>query len=576
MDCGAFISDKLSHDVLTNLDEFIEHMIKCRNIPGMNLAIVHNNETLLTKGYGYSNLEKKTTINDKTLFSVASLTKAFTTTLLGQTLQDKGLSWNTPVRRILGEDFYFNDTLRTNQTTLGDLASHSLGIPSHNYVRLSILKRKELIERLRFLKATKNFRKSWSYNNLMYGLLSHVTEKLGNEEWEAMITDKIFNPLEMKSSNFMHKVDLYDSDIATSYIEDENANHTLQAVSNELHSTWGILGGTGSIISNAEDMAKWLHFLLKEGISVDGKRVMDSKVFHETQTPVNIIPQSKSDALYRQPAIPLTYEHGKYGYGWRIGYYKGFKMILHTGSSWGYGALLTLMPDLNIGIYTNINGGDNGYHGRRLLHMYIIDILSSNESWINQDTMCNFPKEAKLYEKTPSYRIHLESITDFDVDFDVEGFSTYEKKFAKDDIEINQYVGKYGNWGYGNVSVTIKNGELYLLYGEIGIWKLYQITNAIFAAKAQDAIWALDMDCVIFGKDEASKMITHIKVPLEKSDPQTFYRDLTMENTPPPANPNIGIPCENNGYRSLSFNYMLLIACIFTILLSSFTSASLW
>lgn len=31
-------------------------------------------------------------------------------------------------------------------------------------------------------------------------------------------------------------------------------------------------------------------------------------------------------------------------------------MVLHTGTSWGYGALLTLIPDLDISIYTSISG----------------------------------------------------------------------------------------------------------------------------------------------------------------------------------------------------------------------------
>ena len=36
--------------------------------------------------------------------------------------------WDTPVREILGDEFYFFDGLRTNQTTLRDLASHATGL----------------------------------------------------------------------------------------------------------------------------------------------------------------------------------------------------------------------------------------------------------------------------------------------------------------------------------------------------------------------------------------------------------------------------------------------------------------
>ncbi len=43
-------------------------------------------------------------------------------------------TWDTPVREILGNDFYFFDGLRTNQTTLRDLASHATGIYRNDFL----------------------------------------------------------------------------------------------------------------------------------------------------------------------------------------------------------------------------------------------------------------------------------------------------------------------------------------------------------------------------------------------------------------------------------------------------------
>ena len=39
------------------------------------------------------------------------------------------MSWDTKIRDVLGEDFYFNDGLRTSQGTLKDLVAHRLGMP---------------------------------------------------------------------------------------------------------------------------------------------------------------------------------------------------------------------------------------------------------------------------------------------------------------------------------------------------------------------------------------------------------------------------------------------------------------
>ena len=53
----------------------------------------------------------------------------------------------------------------------------------------------------------------------------------------------------------------------------------------------------------------------------------------------------------------------------------GLPIITHTGTSWGYGALVTLVPDLHLAIHTSITGPDTGYKGRRNIHMYIMDLL---------------------------------------------------------------------------------------------------------------------------------------------------------------------------------------------------------
>ncbi len=72
------------------INDFVAKIMSCRAIIGMNLAVVKDRTTLMTEGYGVIDLDKKTPVNSKTLFGIASLTKAFTTTLLGQILADNG------------------------------------------------------------------------------------------------------------------------------------------------------------------------------------------------------------------------------------------------------------------------------------------------------------------------------------------------------------------------------------------------------------------------------------------------------------------------------------------------------
>ena len=68
------------------LERLIEEMRACREVAGIVVSVVSGNETLLAKGYGEAVVETRTPATSSSHVCVASLTKAFTATLLGQLL----------------------------------------------------------------------------------------------------------------------------------------------------------------------------------------------------------------------------------------------------------------------------------------------------------------------------------------------------------------------------------------------------------------------------------------------------------------------------------------------------------
>ena len=56
-------------------------------------------------------------------------------------------TWSTPIREILGEDFYFQSGYMSNNTMLRDLVAHKTGIPRHDSVwKYNIWTREEIIQ----------------------------------------------------------------------------------------------------------------------------------------------------------------------------------------------------------------------------------------------------------------------------------------------------------------------------------------------------------------------------------------------------------------------------------------------
>ena len=71
---GNFIKD--------SLDIYINREMKRWNLPGLAIAIVKDGKVIVAKGYGVTDIVKKTPVTENTVFQIASCSKAFTGTSL--------------------------------------------------------------------------------------------------------------------------------------------------------------------------------------------------------------------------------------------------------------------------------------------------------------------------------------------------------------------------------------------------------------------------------------------------------------------------------------------------------------
>ncbi len=105
---------------------------------------------------------------------------------------DEGvLEWDRPIKDYLPE-FKLYDSIVTYNATLRDLACHRTGLPRYDILLFQpSLTRKEIVERLQYLKPTKGFRSSWQYQNHMYSTLGYLIEKVTNMSWEDFVIQMV-------------------------------------------------------------------------------------------------------------------------------------------------------------------------------------------------------------------------------------------------------------------------------------------------------------------------------------------------------------------------------------------------
>ncbi|MDQ0230326.1 CubicO group peptidase (beta-lactamase class C family) [Metabacillus malikii] len=107
-------------------DEFMKEAMEEHHVPGVTLSVVKDGKLFYKKGYGYSDLEKKTPVDeDDTLFRIGSVTKLFTVTS-ALALSDQGkLNLENDVNQYL--DKYKIDYYQDKPILVKHLLTHTGG-----------------------------------------------------------------------------------------------------------------------------------------------------------------------------------------------------------------------------------------------------------------------------------------------------------------------------------------------------------------------------------------------------------------------------------------------------------------
>lgn len=328
------------------IDSVVKKTMQTFNVPGMAVAVLKDGKPILQKGYGVQSLKTKKPVDTKTLFGIASNTKAFTTAALAQLIDQKKLSWDTPVIDIIPE-FELYDSYATREFTVRDLLTHRGGLglgmgdlmvlPASNTMDL-----KEMMHNLRYLKPTSSFRSTYNYNNLMYIVAGEVITRVSGEEYEDYISNHILNPLGMDRATM-------DFDKIK---KDANRIDGHAPVKGSLEITPGTFSEVGKpaagLYTSIEDVSKWVQARIDYGRYGENKK---DSLFSRTQAEQMWSPQINLHA----PKDEYNTHFSAYGLGWTLKDVKGYLEAGHTGGLFGIVSQISIIPELDLGIIVLTN-----------------------------------------------------------------------------------------------------------------------------------------------------------------------------------------------------------------------------
>jgi CubicO group peptidase (beta-lactamase class C family) len=295
--------------------------------PGCALAIIQNGEIIYKRGYGMANLEYDIPISPNSVFDIGSNSKQFTAMCIVILVRQNLLTLDDELQNYIPEIPQYSHPI-----TIRNLIYHTSGLRDYpvlmkfagiiyenHYPEEEII---DLIARqqsLNFQPGTEQL-----YCNSGYFLLAQIVKRISGKSLRVFAEEHIFAPLGMKNTHFHDSFREVVRNRADGYAPKDEGGFQLDM--SLLDNT-----GAGSVYTTIEDLLFW-----------------DQNFYH------NILSGCGQDLIEEiTTSVKLNNDEATtdvFGFGLRIGKYKGLNMINHGGVWLGYRSDLVRFPDCKFSV----------------------------------------------------------------------------------------------------------------------------------------------------------------------------------------------------------------------------------
>ncbi len=335
------------------MDSLVNDALAKFKVAGASVAVVKDGKVIHSKGYGVADITTNKAVNENTNFQIASNSKAFTTTALAILEDEKKLQWTDKVKDHIPEFKMYNDYV-TENFNIQDLLTHRSGLglgvgdlmffPDGSNFTI-----KDVVGSFQHFKPESAFRTKFDYDNLLYIVAGEVIAKASGMSYESFVQKRILAPLQMNNS-YVGSLLTDKSNLAVPHSSESGTIKNIDAY------LIGIGSAAGGIYSNVNDMAKWMMVRMNKGkYGTDLKSNLFSLKNHSEMWKLHTV-------LETNPWPRYNAHFTGYGLGWFITDEKGNLKVSHTGGLPGMLSIVTMYPDLNLGIVvlTNTENGGGG------------------------------------------------------------------------------------------------------------------------------------------------------------------------------------------------------------------------
>jgi len=316
-----------------HLSAFTQRGMDLWHVPGMSVAVVTKDEILFQKGFGNTAIVDGRAVDEHTLFAIASTTKAMVVAAILMLVDEEKLSLDDPIIKHIPE-LHFENPMLTKQLMVRDLLAHRTGLPSTDYWSfLQDMPLAEQLKRLPTVAAEAPVRTRLIYQNTMFEIAGLLIERLSGQRWHDFLTARLWQPIGM--------LETYGERAQIGAGQSHVTPH-LYVENKLIVADWDFpadyADAAGSVWSSIHDMSLWAQFLLRDGVTAKGERLVSEAAMAQMFEPQQLA--SPGDFY---PTVELTKPNWRsYGLAWFQQDFQGRKIDFHTGSLSGLIAIIGL------------------------------------------------------------------------------------------------------------------------------------------------------------------------------------------------------------------------------------------
>jgi len=328
------------------VDDYVQGVMKERKIPGIALLVVQDNKVVLSKGYGFSNVELQVPVKPETVFQSGSMGKQFTAAAVMMLVEEGKIGLEDPLTK-----YFLEAPAAWKNVTVRQLLSHTGGFTDYpekfdfrrDRTENEILKAIQAVP-LAYPPGTK-----WAYSNLGYATLGILIHRASGKFYGDFLQERVFGPLGMTTTRIISEEDIIPNR-AAGYRLVKGQLKNQEWVSPTLNTT-----ADGSLYFSILDLEKW------DAALTQGKLLKKSS-FDQMWT-IAKLKDGKPNS-------------GNYGFGWFLENIHGHPIIEHEGAWQGFNTSINryVKDKLTVVILTNLAACDPGDIAHHVAGLYVSEL----------------------------------------------------------------------------------------------------------------------------------------------------------------------------------------------------------